>query len=118
MRAVFVIVWLVAVALPAAVPAAPAPGVRMSEPILVLSGGTEIQREFEARFIAQRWNALGLSSSDVQARLDGLSDEEVHQLAGNLRGTATAVTAFPLFIGLMAIIGLAAVSGWLYRRTI
>jgi hypothetical protein len=104
-----VIVLLVLAAVPCAL-AAPSAAADSPDGGMVVRVTTtpDIEREFESRFIAQRLNALGLSPSDVQARLDGLSNEEVHQLARSLRSTATAFYALPLFVALVALVGIAA----------
>ncbi|HZS12198.1 MAG TPA: PA2779 family protein [Nitrospirales bacterium] len=76
-----------------------------ASPDLTMSA-PEFQRELESRLIAQRLSGLGLGPSDVQARLDGLTDEQIHQLARNVDATASAGGGMLALIGLGAILTL------------
>jgi hypothetical protein len=67
---------------------------------------TKIQRTLESTMIKQRLADFGLSSEEVKTRLDALSDEQIHQFAGNLdslQAGADGVDAL-IFLLLVAII--------------
>ena len=98
-RWIFAIVLLTGVAGSSVVGSAEAsPDATMAAP--------EFQREFESHLIAQRLSALGLGPSDVQARLDGLTDEQIHQLARNVDARASAGGGLLALIGVGAVIAL------------
>ena len=44
----------------------------------------KIQKVIEVKMIRERLNALGLSQEEIQARLNQMSNDQVHQLAVNL----------------------------------
>jgi hypothetical protein len=66
----------------------------------------DFQFELESKRIARRLANLGLSPADVQARLDSLTDEQVHQVARKLEG----VVGREAFILLVALLGITAVA--------
>ncbi len=65
-----------------------------------------IQKALESSIVKQRLMDYGLSSDDAMARINRLSDKEVHQFAGNLdslEAGADAVDAL-IFLVLLAIV--------------
>jgi len=67
---------------------------------------SKIQRTLESTVIKQRLADFGLSSEEVRTRLNSLSDEQIHQFAGNLdslQAGADGVDAL-IFLLLVAII--------------
>jgi hypothetical protein len=46
----------------------------------------QIQAKLESKLVAQRLSDLGLTSEEVQARIQSLSSEQIHQVAQNLDG--------------------------------
>jgi Family of unknown function (DUF6627) len=44
----------------------------------------KIQKVIQVKMIRERLNALGLSQEEIQARLNQMSNDQVHQLAVNL----------------------------------
>ena len=77
-----------------------------SEQSAVFQQIQDFQFELESKRIARRLANLGLSPADVQARLDSLTDEQVHQVARKLEG----VVSREAFILLVALLGVAAVA--------
>jgi hypothetical protein len=47
---------------------------------------SQIQAQLETKVVQERLNALGMTSEEVQSRLQGLSDEQIHEVAQNLDG--------------------------------
>ncbi len=67
---------------------------------------SKIQRTLESTVIKQRLADFGLSSEEIKTRLNSLSDEQIHQFAGNLdslQAGADGVDAL-IFILLVAIV--------------
>ena len=67
---------------------------------------SKIQRALESTMIKQRLADFGLSSEEVKTRLNTLSDEQIHQFAGNLdslQAGADGVDAL-IFLLLVAIV--------------
>ena len=65
----------------------------------------ETVRQFlEQKAVKNRLEALGYSSEEIQVRLSSLSDEEIHQLAGNINTLTTGGNGTGLVIGLLVII--------------
>jgi hypothetical protein len=75
----------------------------------------QVQRHLEGKLITQRLAELGLTTEEVQARIAGLTDEQLHQLATNLDGLQVggdpALTFILIFVGavLLAILFIYAV---------
>jgi hypothetical protein len=67
---------------------------------------SKIQRTLESTLIKQRLADFGLSSEEVKTRLNSLSNEQIHQFAGNLdslQAGADGVDAL-IFLLLVAIL--------------
>jgi hypothetical protein len=45
-----------------------------------------IQTQLESKLVTARLNDLGLTSHEVQAKMQGLSDDQIHTLAQNMEG--------------------------------
>jgi hypothetical protein len=45
-----------------------------------------IQTQLESKVVSARLNDVGLTSEEVQVRMQGLSDEQIHTLAQNIEG--------------------------------
>jgi uncharacterized protein DUF6627 len=75
----------------------------------------QVQRHLEGKLVTQRLAELGLTTEEVQARLAGLTNEQLHQLAGNLDGLQVGgdlgLTFVLIFVGavLLAILFIYAV---------
>jgi Holliday junction resolvasome RuvABC DNA-binding subunit len=52
-----------------------------------------IRQFLEVKAVKNRLESLGYSSEEIQARLSSLSNEEIHQLAGNINTLTTEATA-------------------------
>ena len=61
----------------------------------------QIQTQLESKMVSQRLSDLGLGTDEVQARLGGLTDEQLHAVAQNLDGLQTGGD----LILILAIIG-------------
>jgi hypothetical protein len=46
----------------------------------------QIQSKLESKLVAQRLSDLGLTPEEVQARMQTLNDDQIHQVAQNLDG--------------------------------
>jgi hypothetical protein len=65
----------------------------------------ETLRQFlEVKAVKNRLEALGYSSEEIQARLSSLSDEEIHQLAGDINTLTTGGDAVGVIIGVLMIV--------------
>ena len=67
---------------------------------------TTIQKALETTVVKQRLRDLGLSPEEALARIDSLSDKEIHQFAGNLDSLQAGgeVLGLLIFLLLVAII--------------
>ena len=101
--------WIIAILLVMGAAGPPSGGYAQA-PYNRTTAEPEFQREVESQLITQRLSALGLGPSDVQARLDGLTDEQIHQLARNLDATASAGGSLLALIGLVAVLALVLVA--------
>jgi hypothetical protein len=65
-----------------------------------------IQKTLESTMVKQRLMDLGLSSEDTMAQISRLSDEQIHQLAGNLDSLQAGADGVGvlIFLVLVAII--------------
>jgi hypothetical protein len=63
---------------------------------------SQIQAQLESKLVQDRLSALGLSAEEVQARIQGLTDEQIHQVAQNLDGLQMGGDAL---IVILAIVG-------------
>ncbi len=72
----------------------------------------ELQRHLESKMFAQRLADLGLSPGDVQARLQGLSDEQLHQVAQQLDGVQTGGELILILAIIGAVVLVLALLGW------
>ncbi len=65
----------------------------------------KIQAFLETRLVAQRLADLGFNAQEVQSRLNGLSDDQIHQVARNLDGLQTGGdSALGIVIALLVIV--------------
>jgi hypothetical protein len=65
----------------------------------------ETVRQFlETKAVTNRLEALGYSPEEVQARLSSLSNEEIHQLAGNINTLTTGGDGLGVVIGILVIV--------------
>jgi hypothetical protein len=73
---------------------------------------TTAQASLEAKLVNQRLAELGLSQADIQARMAGLTDEQLHQFAQNLDGLQMGGDVL-LILGIVAavILVLALITG-------
>ena len=69
------------------------------------SGDLETIRQFlETKAVQNRLEALGYSPEEVQARLSSLSDEEIHQLAGQINTLTTGGDGLGVVIAILVIV--------------
>ncbi len=65
----------------------------------------ETVRHFlETKAVKNRLETLGYSPEEIQARLSSLSDEEIHQLAGNINTLTTGGDGVGVVIGILVIV--------------
>lgn len=63
-----------------------------------------IQRVLESKMIAKRLDALGLTSEEIDSRLSGLTDEEVHSFAGQLESLYPGGDGLGVIVAVLVII--------------
>lgn len=63
-----------------------------------------VQRVLESKMIAKRLEALGLTSEEIDSRLSGLTDGEVHSFAGQLESLYPGGSGLGLLIAVLIII--------------
>lgn len=63
-----------------------------------------VQRVLESKMIAKRLEALGLTSEEIDSRLSGLTDGEVHSFAGQLESLYPGGNGLGLLIAVLIII--------------
>jgi|SRR5208337_4629927 len=87
------------------VPAAPSQGSAASpqEPIGRAADLVKVQTALESKIIRQRLKDYGLSPDDAMARLNMLSDEQIHQLAAHTDSLQAGGDAVGIFVGLMIV---------------
>lgn len=72
-----------------------------------------IQAQLESKLVTQRLSDVGLTPSDIQDRLAGLSNEQLHQVAQNIDGLQTGgeliliLAIIGAIVVVLALIGLA-----------
>jgi hypothetical protein len=89
-----------AMLLPSADPSvAPAP----ASPFDRAADVRKIQAVLESREIQQRLVDYGLTPEEAMAKVDGMSDEQVHQFAGNLESLQAGGDALGFVAGLLII---------------
>ena len=72
-----------------------------------------IQKTLESKILREKLHALGLSDTEIQARLSRLSDSEVHQLASQIKGVNPAGG---ILIGLLIAVVLVLLIIYLLKR--
>jgi hypothetical protein len=75
-----------------------------------------IQTQLESKVVSERLNALGLTQQEVQARMQDLSDDQIHNLAQNVEGLQVGGDG-GLIILILAIVGAIVLIGWLFSAT-
>jgi hypothetical protein len=114
---VYFVVWLIAIG------CIPTEGMAMLIPSdAALTGASantrvadieHIQAQLESKQVAQRLSDIGLTPSEVQDRLAGLNDDQLHQVAQNLDGLQPGgeliliLAIIGAVVVILAIIGLA-----------
>ena len=63
----------------------------------------KIQRVLESRIISGKLESMGLSAREIKARLDKLSDSELHQFATRVNTLAPGGDALGIIIALLVI---------------
>jgi Flp pilus assembly protein TadB len=63
---------------------------------------TTIQSQLESKLVTARLNDLGLTSQEVQAKMQGLTDEQIHTLAQNMDGLQVGGEATWVVIAIIA----------------
>jgi hypothetical protein len=72
-----------------------------------------IQTTLESRVLRERLHAMGLSDAEIQARLSRLSDDQIHQLALQIRAVRPGGD---LLIGLLVAVLLVVLIIYLIKR--
>lgn len=96
---------------------APQPGIAMLAPATSATGGSEtdrladvqtVQRALENKLIRQRLEDLGFTQEEVNAKLNGLSDAQLHQMASQidalLPGGSVDLTTIIALLVILAIV--------------
>lgn len=78
----------------------------------------KIQRALETKLIKDRLKQLGLSSEEIQYRINNLSDSQVHQLALKMEELNTGGDALGVVIAILVIAILVWVVFYLYGHRI
>ncbi|MFB3926865.1 MAG: PA2779 family protein [Syntrophales bacterium] len=81
-------------------------GLVASRPLLPVDRESDlqlIQKVLELKMIGERLTELGFTTEEVRARLNDLSDRQIHQLAVNLDEIRTGGDGIGLVIGLLVI---------------
>ena len=73
-----------------------------------------IQRELESKVLSQRLVDLGLSPHEVQAKINGLTDEQLHQVAQQMEGVQTGGELILILAVVGAIVLVLAILGLLH----
>jgi hypothetical protein len=63
-----------------------------------------IRQFLEVKAVKNRLESLGYSSEEIQARLSSLSNEEIHQLAGDINTLTTGGDTVGVIIGVLMIV--------------
>lgn len=63
-----------------------------------------IRQFLEVKAVKNRLEALGYSPEEIQVRLSSLSNEEIHQLAGNINTLTTGGDGLGVVIGILVIV--------------
>jgi Flp pilus assembly protein TadB len=75
-----------------------------------------IQTQLESKLVSERLNALGLTQQEVQARMQDLSDDQIHNLAQNVEGLQFGGDG-GLLILILAVIGALVLISFLFSAT-
>jgi len=67
-----------------------------------------IKKVLEQKLVKQRLKALGYSEDEVKARLDKLSDNELHRFATQLDALAVGGDALGVLVAILVIVGIIA----------
>lgn len=97
----------------------PAPGWAMfipgGEPETLQQDISGIQTSLESRVVQQRLADLGLSSEEAMARVNSLSDDQVHQFASQLdslqAGADTVGTLLVVLLATLIVVGVLELTG-------
>lgn len=79
------------------------PSIPLSSPFDRQEDLRKIQAVLEAKEVQQRLMDHGLSPEEAMAKLDAMSDEQVHQFAGNLESVQAGGDALGFVAGLLII---------------
>lgn len=75
-----------------------------------------IQRVLESKVVAQRLTDMGLSVEEVQASMDKLSPEDLHQIAANMDGVQAGGGVVGAVIVVMVLVVLVLLIVYLAKR--
>jgi hypothetical protein len=64
----------------------------------------QIQRVLEMKVVKERLDRLGFTADEIRARVDGLSDHQIHQFAGQIDDMRVGGDAGGVIIALLVII--------------
>ena len=63
-----------------------------------------IERALEHKLVVQKLHDYGVSPADVRARMDRMSDAEIHELASASRGLPSGGDGFGALIAILVIV--------------
>ncbi len=63
-----------------------------------------IQKALETRMVSETLEKFGMTKAEVQSRLDGMTDAQIHQLATNLDEVRVAGDGLGIVIALLIIV--------------
>jgi hypothetical protein len=95
---------------PAAIPASPATTVSPSDRNADMA---TVQKALESKILRHRLHELGYSDEEVQMRLSKLSDQDLHQMATQIR---TLNPGGDLLIGILIVVVLILLIIYLFKR--
>ncbi|MFQ5735994.1 MAG: PA2779 family protein [Thermodesulfobacteriota bacterium] len=64
----------------------------------------KLQRVLESKLVSERLRTVGLTATEVETRVEKLSDSELHQFASRLDNLYPGGEAFGVLIGLLVIV--------------
>ena len=73
----------------------------------------QIQSQLESKLVSQRLSDLGLTSEEVQLRLQSLTSEQIHQVAQNLDGVQMGGDLILILAIVGAVVLILALIGWI-----
>ena len=73
-----------------------------------------VQTTLENKMVSERLKQMGLSPEEIQARVNGLSDQKLHQVAMRIEKQRPAGDAGATAITILIVVGVVALFIWLW----